>query len=61
MTGYDLQSVKYNVHVNVGLSQMFSKKYSEINAKNLQYNINVILTGTNRAYILKNIWDRLKI
>ena len=31
------------IHLNVGPSGMFSEKYLEINAKNLQYNINVIL------------------
>ena len=34
------------IHLNVGLLWTLSKKlYSEINAKNLQYNINVILAG----------------
>ena len=33
------------IHVNVGPSQMFTKKYLEINAKNLQYYVNVILAG----------------
>ena len=55
------------IHVNVGPSQTFSKKYSEINAKNLQYNVHVILAcmyikkkvylkNTNRASI-KEITD----
>ena len=33
------------IHVNVGPSQTFLKKYWEINAKNLQYNVHVILAG----------------
>ena len=43
------------IHVNVGPSQVFSKKYSEINAKNLQYNVHVILAGMyiKKKYILR--------
>ena len=41
------------IHVNVGPSQTFSKKYSEINAKNLQYNVQVILAG---MYIKKKVY-----
>ena len=41
------------IHVNVGPSQTFSKKYSEINAKNLQYNVHVILAG---MYIKKKVY-----
>ena len=41
--------------MNVGLSRVFSKKYSEINAKNLQYNVHVILAGMyiKKKYILR--------
>ena len=39
--------------MNVGPSQTFSKKYSEINAKNLQYNVHVILAG---MYIKKKVY-----
>ena len=41
------------IHVNVGPSQTFSKKYSKINAKNLQYNVHVILAG---MYIKKKVY-----
>ena len=41
------------IQVNVGSSQTFSKKYSEINTKNLQYNIHVILAG---MYIKKKVY-----
>ena len=41
------------IHVNVGPLQTFSKKYSEINAKNLQYNVHVILAG---MYIKKKVY-----
>ena len=49
--------VKYGlcIHVNVGPLQTFSKKYSEINAKNLQYNVHVILAGMYKKKVyLKN-------
>ena len=66
LTGFDYGEIR-SVYVNVGPSQTFSKKYSEINAKNLQYNVYVILAGmytkkkvylmnTNRASI-KEITD----
>ena len=49
--------VKYDlcIHVNVGPSLTFSKKYSEINAKNLQHNVHVILAGmyVRKKYILR--------
>ena len=41
------------IQVNVGPSQKVSKKYSEINAKNLQYNVHVVLAG---MYIKKKIY-----
>ena len=43
------------IHVNAGPWQTFSKKYSEINAKNLHYrpNVHVILSGT---YIKKKVY-----
>ena len=41
------------IHVNVGPLRTFSKKYSEINDKNLQYNVHVILAG---MYIKKKVY-----
>ena len=49
------------IHVNVGPSHTFSKKYSEINVKNLQYNhdnVHVILAG---MYIKKKVYLKIQI
>ena len=55
LTGFDYGIHVYGlcIHVNVGPSQTFPKKYSEINAKNLQYNVHVILAG---MYIKKKVY-----
>ena len=44
------------IHVNVGPSQMFSNKYSEISAKNLQYNVDVVLAGIYIIQIM-NVYE----
>ena len=52
LTGFDCGEIR-SVYTRVGPLQTFSKKYSEINAKNLQYNVHVILAG---MYIKKKVY-----